>query len=67
MTDNYTFITRVSGIPCQCKVTRHSSTQKEFDFQILDRKGYHAPWLERKIDPGTVDNLYQQYQEERAA
>lgn len=60
-----TFPTTISGIPCQChvlffepdegaKLTGHPDTWEpasggEFDFEILDRKGYRAEWLEAKL------------------
>lgn len=60
-----TFPTTVSGIPCQChvlffeagegaKLTGHPdawapASGGEFNFEILDRKGYRAEWLEQKL------------------
>lgn len=55
---------RIAGIPCQVEVS-YSFTQKplgpscdsdldcygytELEFNVLDRKGYPAPWLRRKM------------------
>lgn len=59
-----TFPTKIAGIPCQIQVD-HYFVQKplgptadsdwdcygytDLDFTVLDRKGYPAPWLERKL------------------
>lgn len=58
--------TRITGIPCQVEVTRfyhgrparlhgHPDTwappeYEEINFQVLDRRGRPAPWLEEKLD-----------------
>lgn len=60
------FSTRVHNIPCQCKVIYSSSIHNktadpEFEFIILDRKGYEAPWLEQYVNDHTVQRLYQEY------
>lgn len=34
---------------------------EEFDFRILDRKGYPAPWLERKLTTDDHERLKQEY------
>ena len=59
------FDTKVAGIPCQCQVTYSTPyipanlnghpdnwTPPEggdFEFVLLDRRGYKAAWLERKL------------------
>lgn len=59
------FSTRIAGIPCICRVLDYSPEKpaytfgefgeaipadpEEFDFELLDRKGYKAQWLENKI------------------
>lgn len=56
--------TRIAGIPCKVRVT-HCFVQKplgtrcdsdldcygytDIEFAVLDRKGYPAPWLEKKM------------------
>ena len=59
------FTTRVAGIPCQCKVDMETvpdiTDWENFQFELLDRKGYKAPWLERKLDPIIVEELYDEY------
>ena len=58
--------TRISGIPCQVEVTRFykyraatiwghpdgwaPAEPEEISFQVLDRRGRAAPWLEAKLD-----------------
>ena len=32
-----------------------------FNFELLDRKGYKAPWLERYITPDVEDRLYGEF------
>jgi len=52
------FKSTVCGIPCIISVTHYESTPStywepsnyECEYDILDRKGYRAKWLERKID-----------------
>lgn len=60
---------RLSGIPCIIGVTYYNKTKgsysydapsdwdyygyTECDWEVLDRKGYKAPWLERKL----TDNI----------
>ena len=58
---------RVAGIPCLVEVTSYykyraatlwghpdgwsPAEPEEFEFQICDRRGRPAPWLERKLTP----------------
>ena len=72
------FNTRIAGIPCKCEVTVyypgspavvHGSVAippepEEFEFLILDRKGYPAKWLEAKLSEDDVIRLYKEYQEQ---
>lgn len=59
------FNSRIAGIPCQIEITYyspgrparlhgpaedcHPAEDSEFDFDVYDRKGYRAKWLENKI------------------
>ena len=78
------FDTRVSGIPCLCKVLDYSAympmrvigsgfgdavapSPEEFDYRILDRKGYAAPWLDRKLTKEDEERLLNEYQLEIGA
>lgn len=36
-----------------------------FEFELLDRKGYPAPWLERKLTPDDHQRLLTEYQQTR--
>lgn len=36
---------------------------EEFEYHILDRKGYPAPWLEEKLDPDDNARLLQEFKE----
>lgn len=66
-----TFETTVSGIPCQCEVLLFNKGDAptwdepgcgdEFEFRILDRKGYKAAWLERKLTDEDHDRLLSEY------
>lgn len=59
------FKTRVNNIPCQCRVLFSQRAPKdalpEFEFMLLDRKGYPAPWLERYVDKRVEFRLYKEY------
>lgn len=57
------FTTRVSGIPCQCEVDYNAPTLRDFEFRILDRRGYPAPWLERKLTDESTEVLFHEYTE----
>lgn len=39
----------------------------EFEYQILDRKGYRAKWLEAKINPLVHSRLFEEFCVEREA
>jgi len=34
----------------------------EFEFQLLDRKGYPAKWLENKLTPAIERRIYEDFQ-----
>ena len=34
---------------------------EEFEFQLLDRKGYPAPWLEKKLTPQLEEEVFQHF------
>jgi len=73
----------VSGIPCLIKVGRcivkkgnyslRAETPDEYfwvceiEFEVLDRKGYPAPWLERKLtddDTNRIETQILEYQDD---
>lgn len=57
--------TKIAGIPCQIRITHFYRKHGEYsfnsnsdadyygytecDFNVLDRKGYDAPWLHKKM------------------
>lgn len=69
------FNTRVAGIPCICEVTTYYydpgrtygppencyPPEMDFEFILLDRKGYRAEWLERKLTETIESNLLEEY------
>jgi hypothetical protein len=71
------FPTRVNGIPCQVQVTHFTPVTPartwgppeqcypaeggELEFEILDRRGRHAPWLERYLDDKTIDRINEEH------
>lgn len=71
------FYTRVAGIPCQVYVTWyqagtnyliHSASlepndPEEFEFSLLDRKGYPAQWLERKLTEDDEIRILEEYKD----
>jgi len=71
-----TFDTRVHGIPCQCHVltyekavpaTYNDPPEPElFEFELLDRKGRRASWLDRYITEDVEMDLLCKYVEKRA-
>lgn len=75
------FDTKVHGIPCQCKVQyftpyrpskgmgneAHPPEPTEFCFELLDRRGYKAPWLEKHLTDEDFQQLLDEYQAARLA
>ena len=67
------FTTTVNGIPCQCEVTYwcpaipaatsgppdkcHEAWPEEFEYQLLDRRGRRAKWLDPYITPDVTQRL----------
>jgi hypothetical protein len=70
------FNTHVNGIPCQCSVLTfnpgtpaqtsgppehcHDGDPGEFEFELLDRRGHRAAWLDRYINPQVEDRLLEE-------
>ena len=67
----YDFESHVQGIPCKVRVTYATpyvpaswdspEESGEFEFELLDRKGYRAKWLEAKVTEADVDRLEKEY------
>jgi len=65
--------TQIQGIPCEVKYTTHSRSSPaktnaapehcypaepaEIDFEVFDRKGYPAAWLEEKMTEEDVRRI----------
>ena len=70
---SYDFESQVAGIPCKVKVTYATKYVPEswygpaeggdFEFELLDRRGYRAKWLESKVTDKDVDRLEREYWE----
>jgi len=69
------FHSRVAGIPCIIDVIsidfikgdgfwavsdEDSRDRFEAEFEVLDRRGRRAPWLERKLTAGMISDIYEQ-------
>lgn len=69
------FKTRALGIPCLCEIVHYSPAMpmqvyrtgnatppepEEVELQLLDRHGYKADWLERKLTPADWAKLEQE-------
>jgi hypothetical protein len=71
--------TTVAGIPCIIGVTYYESVRGSYSYhaasdldyhgytdcewEVLDRKGYKAAWLERKLTSSMRDRIEQEIQE----
>lgn len=72
------FKTTVQGIPCICEVLVYIDEpaqiwgppelchpgEFEFEYQLLDQKGYRAEWLERKITDEDDQRIFEEFQNE---
>ena len=70
------FSTTIASIPCQIDVTYfdpgepeclyghpdswHPGTGAEIEFEVFDRRGYRAEWLERKITDAIRSEIEEQ-------
>lgn len=75
---NHEFTTRVSGIPCICRVNHYArampgrfsgppedcypSEPSEFEFTILDSRGRPAAWLEKKLTDIDRERLEEEWE-----
>ena len=70
---SYDFESHVQGIPCKVRVTYATlyvpaswdapAEGGDFEFDLLDRKGYRAKWLEAKVTEADVERLEQKYED----
>lgn len=72
--------TRLAGIPCQIAVSNFKRVKgsysynapsdldyygyTDYDYEVLDRRGRPAPWLERKVSTDEIDDIIMAYFEE---
>lgn len=69
----YDFESHVAGIPCKVRVTYSTPYIPEsfngpaeggdFEFELLDRKGYRAKWLEAKLTDDDYWRLQDEYED----
>lgn len=67
----YDFESTVAGIPCKVRVTYATpyvpaswdapAEGGDFEFELLDRKGYRARWLEKKMSDEDVSRIEREY------
>ena len=70
--------TRIAGIPCQVELTSYTpfwngrrghidnwlpDEPEQVEFEVFDRKGYKAPWLERKMTDADYARIEQELME----
>lgn len=74
------FDSRVSGIPCKIKVLSYypgspgrtwgawedcyPAEDEEFEFEVYDRRGRRAEWLERKLKSEDCDRILAEYKDQ---
>lgn len=74
------FDSRIAGIPCQIDVTYayagrpariygdpsdcYPAESDEFEFEVYDRKGYRAKWLENKLTESDIERIAKEYYED---
>lgn len=51
------FSFHISGIPCLIETTGNK------DFEVYDRKGYRAKWLEKKLVQSEIDEIFERTDE----
>jgi len=73
-----TFSSRIAGIPCGILVTWYSpgtnylitsaslepNDPEEFEFEVLDRKGYPAQWLADKLTDDDEERIFEEFKDE---
>lgn len=66
--------TTIAGIPCQVAITHYEPYDPgnwheppsggEIEFEVYDRKGYRAAWLERKVTEDDEVRIFKEYEAE---
>jgi hypothetical protein len=57
------FDSKIKGIPCIIEVNSFGDYLTDTTFDVLDRKGYPAKWLEKKITQSDYDRIYEDMQD----
>lgn len=57
------FETSINNNPCLCKVI----DEDLFTYEILDRRGIYAPWLQKQVTPEILEQLIEEFQIEKHA
>jgi len=74
------FESSINGIPCQILVTSYIDEKPiinglwenshpghfEFEFEVYDRKGYRANWLEAKLTDDINDRIAEEFMEHKS-
>jgi len=74
------FESSINGIPCQILVTSYIDEKPiirgawedshpghfEFEFEVYDRKGYRANWLEAKLNDEISEQLFEAFMESKS-
>lgn len=65
------FESKIQGIPCIIDVTYYTPQIPathfdppeggDFEYNVLDRSGRKAPWLQKKITPSDDERIYKQF------
>ena len=66
--------TTIAGIPCQVDVTHYEPYEPatwhepasggEIEFEVYDRRGYRAAWLERKVTEDDEVRIFAEWEAE---
>jgi hypothetical protein len=62
----YELVLPWSGVPNECPSDLDYYGYTEFDFTVLDRKGYPASWLANKLTESDRDRILKEYQSRSA-
>ncbi|RLB66576.1 MAG: hypothetical protein DRH08_05810 [Deltaproteobacteria bacterium] len=50
----------------RCETPEEYYGDEEFEFHVIDRKGYSAGWLEVKMDSSDEERIYEDFKESQA-
>ena len=62
--------THIDGIPCQAELIERAmlpaiwfDEPSDYEFRVLDRRGYRALWLERKLDAESTARIVREFKQ----